>query len=236
MKSPWTLGLSLCLSLAACGDSATPTPAADAGSDVAVTDVGSPSDVAADAGRDVPVMDLPASDVPATDVPATDVPATDVPATDVPVVVDAGADVFADRPASSDVPVAEDVQPGRGCGGRGGSPCPDGQFCDFPISSICGAADGPGTCRTPPAACTDLYDPVCGCDGTTYSNGCDAAANRVSVSRRGACTPVQPDAGAGGDAATRDCRSTGCSGTSSCQACLSPGGVVYACIPSGAAC
>ncbi|MDB4929281.1 MAG: hypothetical protein JWM10_1765 [Myxococcaceae bacterium] len=221
MKSPWNLGVFFCVSLAACGDSATPTPAADAGSDAAADDVGTPQDVAVDAGRDVPAIDAPATDVSATDVPATDVPATDRPV----VVADAGVDV----------PPADDAQPGRTCGGRGGSPCPDGQFCDFPIASICGAADGPGVCTTPPGGCNDLYDPVCGCDGRTYGNACDAAANRASVARRGACAATPPDAGSG-DAAMSDCRSRGCSSTSSCQACLSPGGVVYACIPNGAAC
>ncbi len=244
MKSPWSLGLSLCLSLAACGDSA--TPGTDAGSDVPAADVGATPDAALDSGRDVPASDvptsdLPTSDVPTTDVPATDLPTSDVPATDVsaddrPMAVDAGADVpVIDRPTTTDVSTA-DVPPGRVCGGRGGSPCPDGQFCDFPISSICGAADGPGVCTTPPGGCIALYDPVCGCDGRTYGNACNAAANRVSVARRGACEPAQPDAGSGGDGGTRDCRSTGCNEASSCEACLSPGGVVYACIPRGAAC
>jgi hypothetical protein len=226
MKRPWSLGLLFSLSLAACGDANTST-----GSDAGAADVTTPQD----RGTALDVADVPATDAPATDAPATDAPATDVPATDVPVTVaDAGVDVPADRGAAVDAPTDNGEQPGRVCGGRGGSPCPDGQFCDFPISSICGAADGPGVCTTPPEVCNDLYDPVCGCDGRTYSNACDAAANRASVSRRGACD-AKADAGAG-DAAVSDCRTDGCSSTSSCMACRGVGGLVYACIPNGAAC
>ncbi|MCC7541721.1 MAG: hypothetical protein IT379_36215 [Deltaproteobacteria bacterium] len=75
----------------------------------------------------------------------------------------------------------------QACGSRGLGPCPEGQFCNHPISAICGWADGPGVCTTPPDACIDLYAPVCGCDGNTYGNSCYAALAGVSVQREGAC-------------------------------------------------
>jgi hypothetical protein len=72
------------------------------------------------------------------------------------------------------------------CGSRGLPECPDGQYCDF-ADSACGAADAPGVCRRRPELCPDVYRPVCGCDGHTYGNACDAAAAGVDAARDGAC-------------------------------------------------
>ncbi len=64
--------------------------------------------------------------------------------------------------------------------------CPPEKYCEKPM----GACRGAGLCATPPEACITLWDPVCGCDGNTYGNACEAAAARVNVESKGPCDQV----------------------------------------------
>lgn len=82
------------------------------------------------------------------------------------------------------------LQLGDACGGFriAGSPdCDAGLFCQHQPGALCGAADAPGECVLIPEVCADVYDPVCGCDGRTYGNACEAAANLAGILERGPC-------------------------------------------------
>lgn len=83
---------------------------------------------------------------------------------------------------------AAGICPGNGqiCGGFIGVPCPQGQFCDLPIGHCC--CDFQGVCRDIPEACYLVYDPVCGCDGVTYGNACQAAMAQMSIDYEGECS------------------------------------------------
>jgi hypothetical protein len=78
-------------------------------------------------------------------------------------------------------------EPSNVCGGLIGSACEGGEFCNYPISAMCGAADATGVCEPIPKACEDVYEPVCGCDDETYGNACYAGLEGVSVAGEGEC-------------------------------------------------
>lgn len=63
------------------------------------------------------------------------------------------------------------------------SNCASGKFCEFPV----GNCEGPGTCVSVPEACIETYEPVCGCDGDTYSNNCHRMMSSVSKNHAGEC-------------------------------------------------
>jgi hypothetical protein len=75
------------------------------------------------------------------------------------------------------------------CGGIAGIPCPEGQLCELP-AGMCHAADLQGRCVEPGEACIQVYDPVCGCDGQTYSNDCERQRAGAQKSHDGACECV----------------------------------------------
>ncbi|MBW2733117.1 MAG: hypothetical protein JRH20_12055 [Deltaproteobacteria bacterium] len=62
------------------------------------------------------------------------------------------------------------------------SVCPDTSYCQLD------GCDGLGVCVGRPQECPAVEDPVCDCDGTTYSNGCIAASVGVNVRHAGTCT------------------------------------------------
>lgn len=70
------------------------------------------------------------------------------------------------------------------CGGRN-PPCEAGSYCAY--QSECGQLDGSSVCRPRPTSCSQITDPVCGCDQQDYTSPCEAARAGVGVLTWGAC-------------------------------------------------
>lgn len=74
----------------------------------------------------------------------------------------------------------------KSCGTRGTGNCSGAnEFCDFPAG--CGLSGIAGTCQEKPTTCSTDYQPVCGCNGQTYTNKCTASKAGISIEKQGKC-------------------------------------------------
>jgi hypothetical protein len=76
---------------------------------------------------------------------------------------------------------------GTACGARAGNTCGTPEYCAYEEGQLCGAADAESVCLPRPGGCDAVYEPVCGCDGQSYGNSCEAAMAGTGVMSAGTC-------------------------------------------------
>lgn len=106
--------------------------------------------------------------------------------------------------------------------------CDKDEVCVF-VEGGCLQPAQLGLCQKRPDNCSSVVEAVCGCDGVTYKNGCEAGRAGTSVASRGACRcgPGLPECQMGDF-----CQRTAC-GDNGSGTCVRPG---QSCLPGNAVC
>ena len=77
--------------------------------------------------------------------------------------------------------------PSTPCGGWYGNTCQSNEYRAYEPGQLCGAADASAFCKVKPEVCPSNDLPVCGCNGKTYGNACDAGTDGTGVNTEGSC-------------------------------------------------
>ncbi len=103
---------------------------------------------------------------------------------DGPIITDDGT-IWpdCDMPTEVDNPMPDSDSIVTSCGTN--ADCEPTEYCAKP-DGICSAYLA-GTCKERPEMCPPVYSPVCGCDGITYGNSCEASAAGVNIDYSGEC-------------------------------------------------
>lgn len=92
--------------------------------------------------------------------------------------------VATDGGSTSEATASGGSGPGQACGEAS---CAAIEYCDW-NANTCGTQPwDAGSCVGRPDGCAAVYEPVCGCDGQVYGNGCDASVAGIDVDADGEC-------------------------------------------------
>lgn len=96
---------------------------------------------------------------------------------------DTGSGSATDTGSSSAADTGTDTG-GSSCGKE---VCNENEYCDW-ITNSCGTGEiDEGHCMPRPDDCPEIYEPVCGCDGTVHGNVCDAQSQGLDVDALAGC-------------------------------------------------
>jgi hypothetical protein len=80
---------------------------------------------------------------------------------------------------------ADAANVGQRCGGSSNVTCDAGLWCE-PAAGSCNATAA-GHCVKVPQVCTEVFKPVCGCNGRTYPNDCHRRMDKQPKRHDGPC-------------------------------------------------